>query len=107
MNYPFLASCDEALYNHLSEELAQQADEIVRPISHFFDAQGLPCPMPLLKAKVSLRLVASGQSLYLLASDQNSQTDIIAFCKKNGLMAHSWVSQWTDKPCYHFIINKP
>ncbi|MGP1570511.1 MAG: sulfurtransferase TusA family protein [Moraxella sp.] len=75
-------------------------------VSVFFDARGLACPMPLLKAKVSLRQVALGDSLYLLASDKNSQTDICAFCQKNQLKVTTWQSYLLDNAVYHFIITK-
>lgn len=71
-------------------------------ITAFFDARGLKCPMPLLKAKVALRDVADTKSLYLIASDKNSQTDLVAFCQKQGLN----VVVWADDD-YHFIITKP
>lgn len=72
-------------------------------ICQFFDARGLSCPMPLLKAKVALRSVPDGGGLYLLASDKNSQTDLIAFCQKQGLL----VQTWTQEDTHHFIIIKP
>lgn len=68
-----------------------------------FDARGMNCPMPLLKAKVALRGVPDGGGLYLLASDKNSQTDLIAFCQKQALS----VQAWTQEDTYHFIIIKP
>lgn len=70
-------------------------------ITAFFDARGLACPMPLLKAKVALRTVADGKSLYLIATDKNSQTDLVAFCQKQGLQVQSWADD-----AYHFIITK-
>ncbi|OOR92793.1 hypothetical protein B0181_01270 [Moraxella caviae] len=74
----------------------------------FFDAQGLPCPMPLLKAKVALRTLTAQESLYLLASDGNSQTDIAAFCQKNALAMRTWTTTHaqTSATIFHFIITK-
>ena len=46
------------------------------------DGRGLACPMPLLKTKVALRGVAEGESLYVVATDPNSQADIVAFCQQ-------------------------
>lgn len=76
-------------------------------VSHFFDARNLPCPMPLLKAKLSLRSVADGKALYLIATDKNSQHDLVAFCQKNGYTVHAWQSEQADAMIYHFIIKKP
>ncbi|WP_019673882.1 sulfurtransferase TusA family protein [Psychrobacter lutiphocae] len=49
------------------------------------DGRGLACPMPLLKAKVTLRTMNEGDSLYILATDPNSQIDLAAFCQQAGL----------------------
>ena len=70
-------------------------------VTALFDARGLNCPMPLLKAKVALRSVADGKSLYLITSDKNSQTDLIAFCQKQGFDVQNWIDD-----AYHFIITK-
>ncbi|MCQ4974611.1 sulfurtransferase TusA family protein, partial [Bifidobacterium pseudocatenulatum] len=48
-------------------------------IKRFVDRRGLACPMPLLKTKVALRDVTAGESLYVVATDANSQADITAF----------------------------
>jgi len=51
-------------------------------IKGIVDGRGLACPMPLLKTKVALRNVAIGDSLYVVATDPNSQADITAFCRQ-------------------------
>ncbi|WFF38073.1 sulfurtransferase TusA family protein [Moraxella nasibovis] len=75
----------------------------------YFDARGMPCPMPLLKAKIALRSVADGESLYLVASDKNSQTDLVAFCQKQGHEVVTWQSDTqphNTENFFHFIITK-
>ena len=52
-------------------------------IKDIVDGRGLACPMPLLKTKVALRHVAAGESLYVVATDPNSQADITAFCTQS------------------------
>ena len=52
-------------------------------IKDIVDGRGLACPMPLLKTKVALRQVAVGESLYVVATDPNSQADITAFCAQS------------------------
>ncbi|WP_201529272.1 MULTISPECIES: sulfurtransferase TusA family protein [Psychrobacter] len=92
-------------------------------IKSIVDGRGLACPMPLLKTKVALREVNIGESLYVVATDPNSQADITAFCqqtqqpntaqslslvlnqttaglKNNRLPAH------TSDTIFHFIITK-
>lgn len=78
-------------------------------VEAFYDARNLPCPMPLLKAKVTLRHVTDNQALYLIATDQNSQKDLVTYCNKNALIVHTWHSHdlINDAPIYHFIIIKP
>ena len=51
-------------------------------IKQLVDGRGLACPMPLLKTKVALRNIASNESLYVMATDPNSQADIVAFCQQ-------------------------
>ena len=95
-------------------------------IKDIVDGRGLACPMPLLKTKVALRHVAAGESLYVVATDPNSQADITAFCEQNQktdttnplllLINQATVANSeeaiTTKPkdsidtIYHFIITK-
>ena len=48
------------------------------------DAQGLDCPMPLLKMKLALNQLQSGQVVKLLATDPGSVKDIGSFCELSG-----------------------
>ena len=54
-------------------------------ITALVDGRGLACPMPLLKTKVALRTMKLSESVYILATDPNSQTDLDAFCQQAGL----------------------
>ena len=82
--------------------------------------------MPLLKTKVALREVAVGESLYVVATDPNSQADISAFCQQSQqtgtanpllLLINQATAVSSDKmlgtktstavdTIYHFIITK-
>ena len=73
-----LPANDAATTSSKTEE-EQSTLNIVR----FVDGRGLACPMPLLKTKVALRDVTSGESLYVVATDANSQADITAFCRQS------------------------
>ena len=95
-------------------------------IKQIVDGRGLACPMPLLKTKVALRNVAMNEALYIIATDPNSQADIVAFCQQNWqtkdsgglqlLVNQSTVKthqSCTDAPStasfdtiFHFIITK-
>lgn len=84
-------------------------------IYQVIDAQGLACPMPLLKAKMALKHTPQGQAVYLLASDKNSVHDIAAFAKHanrqlwqahgNGMDNDNIDNDNnTDTSQYHFIL---
>ena len=95
-------------------------------IKNMVDGRGLACPMPLLKTKVALRNVNIGESLYVVATDPNSQADIMAFCQQslqtdsanplaltiNQATALDNKTTSNDQPkysvdtIYHFIITK-
>ena len=92
-------------------------------IKNIVDGRGLACPMPLLKTKVALRDVASGESLYVVATDPNSQADIRAFCQQtrqmdgtsqllltiNQMTGQQTADNPSSKPSdtiFHFIITK-
>ena len=48
------------------------------------DASGLSCPLPLLKAKLALNSLASGELLKVIATDAGSQRDFRAFARLAG-----------------------
>ena len=54
------------------------------------DAQGLSCPLPILKAKKALNQVPSGGTLEVLTTDPGASDDFKAFCKATGnkLVSH-------------------
>ncbi len=49
-----------------------------------FDARGLNCPLPILRAKRSLTDMQSGQVLRIIATDPGSVKDFEAFAKQTG-----------------------
>src|SRR5699024_5152628 len=65
------------------ETLEEAAPQLT--LSALVDGRGMACPMPLLKTKVALRSVQPSESVYILATDPNSQTDLAAFCQQAGL----------------------
>ncbi|ERL55279.1 sulfurtransferase TusA family protein [Psychrobacter aquaticus] len=127
-----LSDAEQQKANHLlglllAEDTAVNSDIDTRhltfDIKRFVDGRGLACPMPLLKTKVALRDVAIGESLYVVATDANSQTDITAFCRQNQqtntanpliLVVNSVTQQQLSASSsaqrfdtiYHFIITK-
>ncbi len=68
------------------------------------DAKGLNCPLPILKARKSLKEVPDGGTLEILATDPGAVADFEAFCRQTGneLVEHS-----EDDGIYRFLIKKP
>ena len=48
------------------------------------DAQGLNCPLPILRTKKALSEMTSGQVLRVLATDPGAVKDFHAFAKQTG-----------------------
>ena len=55
------------------------------------DVKGMSCPLPVLRANRSLRSMAPGARLRVLATDRAAIADFRAFCRETGhtLMAFS------------------
>ena len=48
------------------------------------DAKGLNCPLPVLKAKKSIKGHETGDTLEVLSTDPGSVSDFDSFCKATG-----------------------
>ncbi|WP_425321170.1 sulfurtransferase TusA family protein [Cellvibrio japonicus] len=57
---------------------------MAHPVQQQLDAQGLNCPLPLLKAKQALRVLAEGDVLRVLATDAGSWRDFRAYADLSG-----------------------
>lgn len=49
-----------------------------------YDAAGLLCPLPVMKARLRLKALAPGQVLRLIATDPAAVIDVPHFCAENG-----------------------
>lgn len=67
------------------------------------DTRGLNCPLPILKTKKSLRDIAIGATLEVLATDPASDTDFRAFCVNTG---HPLLEASVEDGVYRFIIER-
>lgn len=56
----------------------------VTEYDHSLDARGLNCPLPVLKTKVQLTRMQSGEVLYVQATDPHSVIDFEAYCARSG-----------------------
>lgn len=67
------------------------------------NAEGLNCPLPILKAKKALKGMAAGDILQVSATDPGSVADFAAFCNQTG---NELVSQSTEGDVYKFEIKR-
>ena len=67
------------------------------------DAQGLSCPLPILKTKKSLADMASGQILKIVSTDPGSIKDMQAFANQTG---NALLSSVEENKTYIFFMQK-
>ncbi|TBV02604.1 sulfurtransferase TusA family protein [Phytopseudomonas dryadis] len=67
------------------------------------DARGLNCPLPLLKAKMALNGLASGEVLKVLATDAGSQRDLRTFAR---LAGHALLHEEVVDGVYRYWLRK-
>ena len=67
------------------------------------DAQGLQCPLPLLKAKRAISQLQSGECLKVMATDSGSERDFAAWSK---LAGHHLRESQCLNGVYHYLIEK-
>lgn len=53
-------------------------------MKHEFDARGLICPLPVLKARKALKSVPIGEVLIILTTDPGAAADLAHFCATTG-----------------------
>ena len=54
------------------------------------DVRGLTCPLPVLRARKTLKSLAPGAVLLVLATDPSSVRDFQIFCQQTGHVLDSW-----------------
>ncbi|MFT4096915.1 MAG: sulfurtransferase TusA family protein [Rhodoblastus sp.] len=65
------------------------------------DVKGLNCPLPILRAKKTLKELPRGGVLEVLATDPGSVEDFPAFCKTTGA---ELLESTADNGVYRFLI---
>ncbi|HEX2890696.1 sulfurtransferase TusA family protein [Vineibacter terrae] len=68
-----------------------------------YDASGLLCPLPVLRANRMLRELAPGQTLKVLATDPAAEADFPAYCRQTG---HTLVGTGREGAVLVFLIRK-
>ena len=67
------------------------------------NAEGLNCPLPILKAKKALKGMDSGDVLSIRSTDPGSVADFAAFCTQTG---NELMSSNTEGDIYLFDIKR-
>ena len=67
------------------------------------DAQGLNCPLPILKTKKAIKDLETGQTLEVLSTDPGSVADFASFCKTTG---NELLESGEDAGVFRFVIKK-
>ena len=68
-----------------------------------YDATGLVCPLPVLRANRKLRELPAGGLLTVRATDPAAEQDFPSFCKQTG---HELVSATREGDVLIFVIRK-
>ncbi|MEI8594330.1 sulfurtransferase TusA [Photobacterium sp. Hal280] len=71
--------------------------------THNLEAQGLRCPEPVMMVRKTIRSMADGDTLLVLADDPSTTRDIPSFCR---FMDHTLLAAETDSLPYRFLIRK-
>ncbi len=67
------------------------------------DVKGMNCPLPVLKANRTLRGMAGGQRLRVLATDRAAVGDFQAFCRETG---HALLAWSEEAGIFSFVIRR-
>lgn len=86
-------------------------DDTAKPVSGgptgqgdvHLDVCGLTCPMPLLKAKLALNDMASGELLSVVATDPGSERDFEVFAQQSG---HALLSSERRGDEFHYLLKR-
>ncbi|MGR5282129.1 sulfurtransferase TusA [Photobacterium damselae] len=71
--------------------------------NYCLEAQGLRCPEPVMMVRKTVRKMADGETLLVLADDPSTTRDIPSFCR---FMDHTLVAIDIDTLPYRYLIKK-
>ncbi len=67
------------------------------------DAEGLLCPLPVLRAGKALRAMGAGEVLRVRATDPAAVVDVPHFCREGG---HDFLGTESHGEATHYFIRK-
>ena len=87
----------------MTDPPANNATTNATPPSLDYDATGLLCPLPVLRANRKLRELPAGGLLTVRATDPAAEADFPAYCRQTG---HELVSTAHEGEVLVFVIRK-
>ncbi len=72
-------------------------------IDRELDTKGLLCPLPVVKAKLAIEEMDSGQVLRIEATDKAAPGDFVAWCKETG---NNLLESSQEGDVFVFVIRK-
>lgn len=67
------------------------------------DTLGLRCPEPLMMVRKTIRQMAEGETLLIIADDPATKRDIPGFCR---FMEHTLLMQSVEQIPYQYLLQK-
>lgn len=71
--------------------------------NQLLDAKGLACPMPVVRARKTMKEMTTGEILEIQATDKGSVADLTAWAKASG---HQLLEQQEASGVFTFFIQK-
>jgi len=72
-------------------------------VAQIVDAQGLKCPMPIVRTAQAIKTIASGELLEVLATDPGAVKDFAAWSRSTG---NEIVRSSADGGVYRFVLRR-
>ena len=78
-------------------------NDVFSTAEHKLDALGLRCPEPVMMVRKTVRQMAQGETLLIVADDPATTRDIPSFCE---FMDHTLIASETNQTPYQYLIKK-
>ncbi|MDG5901917.1 sulfurtransferase TusA [Shewanella xiamenensis] len=78
-------------------------NDVFSTAQHKLDALGLRCPEPVMMVRKTVRQMAQGETLLIIADDPATTRDIPSFCE---FMDHTLIASQTNQTPYQYLIKK-
>ncbi|KEK30033.1 MULTISPECIES: sulfurtransferase TusA [Shewanella] len=78
-------------------------NDVFTTAQHKLDALGLRCPEPVMMVRKTVRQMAQGETLLIIADDPATTRDIPSFCE---FMDHTLIASETNQTPYQYLIKK-